>query len=37
MANPEIARLEGIAREGRVHILRMLTHAGSAHPGGRRP
>ena len=28
MANPEIAQLEGIAREGRVQILRMLTHAG---------
>jgi transketolase len=34
MANPDIARLEGIAREGRVQILRMLTHAGSGHPGG---
>jgi transketolase len=34
MANPDIARLRGIAREGRVQILRMLTHAGSGHPGG---
>ena len=34
MANPDIARLEGIAREGRVQIMRMLTHAGSGHPGG---
>ena len=34
MANPDIARLEGIAREGRAQILRMLTHAGSGHPGG---
>ena len=28
------ARLEGIAREMRVQIIRMLTHAGSGHPGG---
>jgi transketolase len=34
MANPDVARLESIAREGRVQILRMLTHAGSGHPGG---
>ncbi len=34
MANPDIAKLESIAREGRVQILRMLTHAGSGHPGG---
>jgi len=34
MANPDLARLGAIAREGRVHILRMLTHAGSGHPGG---
>ena len=34
MANVDVARLEGIAREGRVQILRMLTHAGSGHPGG---
>jgi transketolase len=34
MANPDITRLEAIAREGRVQIIRMLTHAGSGHPGG---
>jgi transketolase len=34
MASPDIPRLTGIAREGRVQILRMLTHAGSGHPGG---
>src|SRR5262245_3464268 len=34
MANPDVARLESIAREGRVQILRMLAHAGSGHPGG---
>ena len=34
MAHPDIATLAGIAREGRVQILRMLTHAGSGHPGG---
>ncbi|MGH7315614.1 MAG: transketolase [Candidatus Rokuibacteriota bacterium] len=34
MANPDLARLESIAREGRVQIIRMLTHAGSGHPGG---
>jgi transketolase len=34
MANPDVAALESIAREGRVQILRMLTHAGSGHPGG---
>lgn len=34
MANPDIANLESIAREGRVQILRMLAHAGSGHPGG---
>ncbi|PYO13537.1 MAG: transketolase, partial [Candidatus Rokuibacteriota bacterium] len=28
------ARLESIARECRVQILRMLAHAGSGHPGG---
>jgi transketolase len=31
MADP---RLEAIARECRVQIIRMLTHAGSGHPGG---
>jgi transketolase len=34
MANVDVAKLETIAREGRVQILRMLTHAGSGHPGG---
>jgi transketolase len=34
MANPDVAKLESIAREGRVQILRMLAHAGSGHPGG---
>jgi transketolase len=34
MANPDVAKLETIAREGRVEILRMITHAGSGHPGG---
>ena len=34
MANPDVAKLETIAREGRVEILRMLTYAGSGHPGG---
>jgi transketolase len=28
------ARLETLARECRVQIIRMLTHAGSGHPGG---
>ncbi len=28
------ARLPSIARECRVQIIRMLTHAGSGHPGG---
>ena len=34
MANPDVTKLEAIAREGRVQIIRMLTHAGSGHPGG---
>jgi transketolase len=34
MANPDLAKLEAIAREGRIQIIRMLTHAGSGHPGG---
>ena len=29
-----VAELEAIARECRVQIIRMLTHAGSGHPGG---
>lgn len=32
--NPDLGRLREIARECRVQILRMLTHAGSGHPGG---
>src|SRR5438045_8865875 len=31
MAN---VRLDAIARAARVQIIRMLTHAGSGHPGG---
>jgi len=34
MANPDLAKLDAVAREGRVQIIRMLTHAGSGHPGG---
>ena len=34
MANPDVGRLREIARESRVQIIRMLTHAGSGHPGG---
>ena len=34
MANPDLAKLESIAREGRAQIIRMLTHGGSGHPGG---
>ena len=34
MANPDLAKLESIAREGRAQIIRMLTHSGSGHPGG---
>jgi len=30
----DAARLETIARDCRVQIIRMLTHAGSGHPGG---
>jgi transketolase len=30
----DVARLEAIARDCRVQIIRMLTHAGSGHPGG---
>ena len=30
----DTARLPAIAREARVQIERMLTHAGSGHPGG---
>jgi transketolase len=34
MAHPDLSTLADIAREGRVQILRMITHAGSGHPGG---
>jgi transketolase len=34
MGNPDLARLAELARWSRVQILRMLTHAGSGHPGG---
>lgn len=34
MANADVPRLQQIARECRVQILRMLAHAGSGHPGG---
>ncbi len=34
MAQADVARLEAIARACRVQIIRMLTHAGSGHPGG---
>jgi transketolase len=30
----DTARLEAIARDCRVQIIRMITHAGSGHPGG---
>ena len=34
MPTADLARLQSIARECRVQIIRMLTHAGSGHPGG---
>ncbi len=34
MAPADVARLEAIAKACRVQIIRMLTHAGSGHPGG---
>src|SRR6185503_13563989 len=34
MANPDVGRLRDIARESRVRIIHMLTHARSGHPGG---
>jgi transketolase len=34
MAKADLGRLQEIARECRVQIVRMLTHAGSGHPGG---
>ena len=30
----DVVRLDAIARECRVQIIRMLAHAGSGHPGG---
>ena len=34
MPTADLGRLASIARECRVQIIRMLTHAGSGHPGG---
>ena len=34
MTKADLSRLGDIARECRVQIIRMLTHAGSGHPGG---
>jgi transketolase len=34
MTKADLGRLQDIARESRVQIIRMLTHAGSGHPGG---
>ncbi|MBI3626136.1 MAG: transketolase [Candidatus Rokubacteria bacterium] len=34
MPAADLARLAAIARDCRVQIIRMLTHAGSGHPGG---
>jgi transketolase len=34
MTKADLGRLQDIARECRVQIIRMLTHAGSGHPGG---
>jgi len=34
MPTADLARLQSIARDCRVQIIRMLTHAGSGHPGG---
>ena len=34
MPTADLGRLAAIARECRVQIIRMLTHAGSGHPGG---
>jgi transketolase len=31
---PDLSKLHEIARECRVQIIRMITHAGSGHPGG---
>src|SRR3990172_6143237 len=34
MPTAALGRLTAIARECRIQIIRMLTHAGSGHPGG---
>ena len=34
MPTADLGRLTAIARECRIQIIRMLTHAGSGHPGG---
>ena len=34
MTKADLGQLQQIARESRVQIIRMLTHAGSGHPGG---
>lgn len=34
MPPPDLGRLSSMARDFRVQIIRMLTHAGSGHPGG---
>jgi transketolase len=34
MTKADLGRLQDIARECRVQIIQMLTHAGSGHPGG---
>ena len=34
MSTADLGRLTAIARECRIQIIRMLTHAGSGHPGG---
>jgi len=34
MSSPDLRRLAEIASEARVEIIRVLTHAGSGHPGG---
>ena len=31
---PDLPKLHDIARECRAQIIRMITHAGSGHPGG---
>ena len=34
MNKTELNRLTGIAREIRIHIIKMLAESGSGHPGG---